>query len=167
MAAPAGAGLALGSCAALLLVALNALAVPALRRARRRQGWAGRLARFYMNTGVATLLVGIAVLISWLVFGLIAGLLGAVGAGARSPSRRSASGSAALAGSVAGLLVWGFSFGQARVARTRVRVEIPGLAPALDGPARGADQRPAHRQRPARASGSRAWSSAPTRSSPT
>ena len=34
---------------------------------------------------------------------------------------------------MAGLLVWGFSFGQARVARTRVRVAIPGLAPALDG----------------------------------
>jgi uncharacterized protein len=119
--------------AALLLVAANALAVPALRRARRRQGWAGRLARFYMNTGVATLLVGIAVLLSWLIFGLVAGLLGAVGAGPSLAFEAFRFGSAALAGSVAGLLVWGFSFGQARVARTRVRVEIPGLAPALDG----------------------------------
>jgi predicted MPP superfamily phosphohydrolase len=119
--------------AAAALVAANALAVPALRRARRRQGWAGRLARFYMNTGVATLLVGIAVLVSWLAFGLIAGLLGAVGAGPALAFEAFRLGSAALAFSVAGLLIWGFSFGQAQVARTRVRVEIPGLAPALEG----------------------------------
>jgi predicted MPP superfamily phosphohydrolase len=126
-------GLLLVFGAALLLVALNALAVPALRRARRRQGWAGRLARLYMNTGVATLLVGIAVLISWLLFGLVAGLLGAVGAGPALAFEGFRLGSAALAFSVAGLLIWGFSFGQAQVARTRVRVEIPGLAPALEG----------------------------------
>ena len=118
---------------ALLLVAANALAVPALRRARRKRGLAGGLARLYMNTGVATLLVGIAVLASWLIFGLVAGLLGAVGAGASFAFEAFRACSAALAGSVAGLLVWGFSFGQARVARTRVRVAIPGLAPALDG----------------------------------
>ena len=118
---------------ALLLVAANALAVPALRRARRRQGLAGGLARFYMNSGVATLLVGIAVLASWLVFGLVAGLLGALGAGPSLAFEVFRLGSAALAGSVAGLLVWGFSFGQSRVARTRVPVAIPGLAPALDG----------------------------------
>ena len=83
LAAPAGAGLA-GSCSAalLLLVVANGLAVPALRRVRRRAGWGGRLARLYMNAGVATLLVGVAVASSWLVFGLFAGLLGAVGAGA-------------------------------------------------------------------------------------
>jgi len=119
--------------AALLLVALNALAVPALRRVRRRAGWSGRLARLYMNAGVATLLVGLAVMTSWLVFGLLAGLLGAMGAGAGAAFEAFRAGSALLAGSVAGLLVWGFSFGQTRVARTRVRVEIPGLAPALDG----------------------------------
>lgn len=118
---------------ALLLVAVNALAVPALRRARRRDGWAGRLARFYMNAGVATLMVGLAVAASWLIFGLVAGLLGAVGAGPSLAFEAFRAGSAALAGSVAGLLLWGFSFGQTRVARTRVPVAIPGLAPALDG----------------------------------
>lgn len=115
------------------LVVLNGLAVPALRRLRRRAGWAGKLARLYMNLGVATLLVGVAVGASWLVFGLFAGLLGAMGAGASSGFEAFRALSAALAGSVAGLLLWGFSFGQARVARTRVRVELPGLAPALDG----------------------------------
>jgi len=117
----------------LLLVVLNGLAVPALRRVRRRAGWAGKLARLYMNLGVATLLVGVAVGASWLVFGLFAGLLGAVGAGANSGFEAFRALSATLAGSVAGLLLWGFSVGQARVARTRVRVELPGLAPALDG----------------------------------
>jgi predicted MPP superfamily phosphohydrolase len=118
---------------ALLLVAANGLAVPALRRARRRPGWPGRLARLYMSAGIATLLVGAAVAASWLVFGLLAGLLGAVGAGAGAAFEVFRAGSALLAGSVAGLLVWGFSFGQARVSRTRVRVELPGLASALDG----------------------------------
>ncbi|MFI5216861.1 MAG: metallophosphoesterase [Candidatus Limnocylindria bacterium] len=126
-------GLALAFGTALLLVAANALAVPALRSARRKNGLAGGIARFYMNLGVATLLVGIAVLASWLIFGLAAGLLGAVGAGPSHAFEAFRFGSAALAGSVAGLLVWGFSFGQARVARTRVPVAIPGLAPALDG----------------------------------
>jgi hypothetical protein len=86
-----------------------------------------------MNTGVATLFLGLAIAISWLGFGLLAGLLGAVGAGPSLAFEAFRAGSAALAGSVAGLLVWGFSFGQARVARTRVRVAIPGLASALDG----------------------------------
>ena len=75
-------GLALVLGCALLLVAANALAVPALRRARRRQGWAGQArallhehgrrdaARRHRGAGV------------WLTFGLVAGLLGAVGAGA-------------------------------------------------------------------------------------
>jgi len=126
-------GLALVLETALLLTAANALAVPALRRARRQPGLAGGLARFYMNAGVATLLVGVAVLASWLIFGLAAGLLGAVGAGPSLAFEVFRAGSAALAGSVAGLLVWGFSFGQSTVARTRVRVAIPGLAPALDG----------------------------------
>jgi predicted MPP superfamily phosphohydrolase len=118
---------------AVLLVAVNAAAVPALRSARRKNGLAGGIARLYMNLGVATLLVGIAVLASWLIFGLIAGLLGAVGAGPSLAFEAFRLGSAALAGSVAGLLIWGFSFGQARVARTRVKVAIPGLSPALDG----------------------------------
>jgi hypothetical protein len=118
---------------ALLLVFANALAVPALRRARRRKGWPGRIARLYMNAGVATLFLGLAIVVSWLAFGALAGLLGAVGAGGPHAFEVFRAGSSLLAGSVAGLLLWGFSFGQAAVARTRVRVGIPGLDPALDG----------------------------------
>jgi hypothetical protein len=116
-----------------LLVVLNGLAVPGLRRMRRRRGWGGRLARLYMNAGVATLLVGVTVGAIWLTFGLLAGLLGAVGADARFAFESFRAASALLAGSVAAYLVWGFSFGQARVARTRVRVALPGLSPALAG----------------------------------
>ncbi len=126
-------GVLLALASLVLLVAANALAVPALRRVRRRAGWPGRLARLYMNAGVATLLVGVTVATSWLVFGFFAGLLGMLGAGAGVAFEAFRASSAVLAGSVAGLLLWGFSFGQSRVARTRVRVEIPGLAPALDG----------------------------------
>jgi hypothetical protein len=135
-------GLVLVLGTALLLVAANALAVPALRRARRKKGLAGRLARLYMNTGVATLLVGLAVAASWLIFGLAAGLLGAVGAGPSLAFEAFRTGSAALAGSVAGLLVWGFSFGQAR---SRGRANPPRSRSPPHRP-RGADQRSAHRQ---------------------
>jgi predicted MPP superfamily phosphohydrolase len=82
---------------------------------------------------VATLFLGLAVIVSWLVFGLLAGLLGALGAGAAHGFEFFRAASALLAGSVAGLLLWGFSFGQTAVARTRVRVAIPGLDPELDG----------------------------------
>jgi predicted MPP superfamily phosphohydrolase len=115
------------------LVLANGLAVPHLRRARRRQDLAGRLARTYMAVGVALLLVGLAVLISWLGLGLVAGLFGAVGA---SPERafgvfRVAS--SGLVGFVALALAFGFTAGQRRIDRTRIRVAVPGLAPELDG----------------------------------
>jgi predicted MPP superfamily phosphohydrolase len=42
-------------------------------------------------------------------------------------------GSGALVGSCAALLVWGFTGGQARVARPRLRVVLPGLHRDLDG----------------------------------
>jgi predicted MPP superfamily phosphohydrolase len=116
-----------------LLVVLNGLAVPALRRARRRRGVSGKLARLYMNAGVATLLVGVSVATIWLAFGLFAGLLGAVGADPSFAFESFRAASALFAGSVAAYLLWGFSFGQSRVARTRVRVALPGLSPALAG----------------------------------
>ncbi len=124
---PATAGLA-GA-----LVLANGLAVPRLRRARRKPGLAGRVARTYMGLGLATLLVGLAVLASWLTLGLAAGLLGALGA---SPAQGFAAfrvASVGFVGLVALSIAGGFTFGQARIDRTRIRVGVPGLAPALEG----------------------------------
>jgi len=116
-----------------LLVLVNGLVFPALRRYRRRTGWLGGALRLYMNLGIATLLVGSLIALLWLVFLVPAGLLGMVGG---SPDLVFASfrlASVACVGSVALLLLWGYTGGQARVAHTRVPVRVPGLAPELAG----------------------------------
>ena len=116
-----------------VLVAGNGLAVPALRRSRRRADWVGGIARGYMNLGVSTLLLGITVTASWLVFGLFAGLLGVFGAGPELAFGVFRATSGAAVGSVALLLLWGFTFGQSQVSYTRLRVAIPGLSEELVG----------------------------------
>src|SRR5262249_53559338 len=66
--------------AALALGVGTAAIVPVLQRARRGEGRLRRLAHWYMETGVATMIVGLAVLASWAAyapFGGIALLLGA------------------------------------------------------------------------------------------
>ncbi len=122
-------GLALGAG----LVVCNALFVPGLVRARRRRDGSGRAARLYLELGVATLLVGTAVALSWLLFVLLVGLLGAVGASPDLAFEVFRVGSLALVGGTALLTAWGYSVGQALVDRTHVRVAIPGLHPALAG----------------------------------
>jgi predicted MPP superfamily phosphohydrolase len=122
-----------GVAAAAVLVPVNALAVPRLRRAQRDGGVRGWLARWYMQLGVATLLIGTAVALSWLVFLLGAGLVGAFGGGGGGAWAAFRVGSGALVGGVAFLLFWGFTAGQATVERTHRRFEIPGLDSDLDG----------------------------------
>src|SRR5687768_4324038 len=58
LAQPSG-GVALWLGAALALAVANSATVPVLQRARRGEGRARRLARFYMETGVATMIVGL------------------------------------------------------------------------------------------------------------
>lgn len=128
-----GPGLAAGFGLAGSLVVLNALAVPRLRAARRSPGPAGILVRGYMNLGVATLLLGIAVALTWTVFLLLSGLLGAVGGSPDSAFTVFRLASGGLVGLVALSLVWGFSGGQWAIDRTHLRFPIPGLAPELDG----------------------------------
>jgi hypothetical protein len=115
------------------LVVGNGLAVPALRRSRRRADWVGGVARGYMNLGVSTLLLGFTVAASWLVFGLFAGLLGVFGAGPDFAFGVFRATSIAGVGSVALLLLWGFTFGQSQVSHTRLRAVIPGLSEELAG----------------------------------
>jgi predicted MPP superfamily phosphohydrolase len=126
-------GLLASSGLAAALVLANGLAVPRLRRARRKRGLEGRLARGYMGFGVAMLLVGLAVLLSWAALLLGAGLLGALGASPAAGFAVFRTGSVALVGVVALSVVGGFTWGQARIERTRIRVRVPGLSPDLEG----------------------------------
>jgi hypothetical protein len=129
---PAGAPLAWVA-AALALGAANALAVPSIVRARRRGDRAGAFARFYMELGVATLFVSLAVAASWILYAALGGgarLLGADPAWLAS-AFRALSGIGVLA--VAGWMAWGFTLGQRRVDVTTTRVGLPKLHPGLAG----------------------------------
>ncbi len=124
-----GGGLAL----LVLLVAANALTVPALRRTRRREGWKGVLARVYIQVGIATLLAGMALAaagITWLPVRLVSALVGA-GPGPAAVFFEIVS--TLLVGTVVVAVAWGFTIGQAVVDRTHLRVEIPGLHDDLAG----------------------------------
>jgi hypothetical protein len=128
-----GPGLALGLVLAGLLVAANGAALPALRRARRGEGWARRIARAYTALGLATLLLGFAILLSALGFLPLAGLLAALGASRDTVFAvfRAVSGAIGLA--LVWMLVWGFTVGRARLERTHLRVRLEGLDPRLRG----------------------------------
>ncbi|MGI9590506.1 MAG: hypothetical protein ACR2P8_03990, partial [Myxococcota bacterium] len=116
-----------------LLVCANGCVFPALRRHRRRSGWLGGVLRLYMNVGIATLLVGSVIALLWLLFLLPAGLLGMVGGSPELAFGSFRAASVAVVGVVALLLLWGYTGGQSRVERTRVRVAVSGLAPELAG----------------------------------
>ena len=111
-----------------VLVVANGLAVPRVTRLRRYPGPAGLAARLYIESGVAVLLIGAAIAISWALFLPARIALGFEGA---LVAFRTAS--PALVALVAVVVVWGFTGGQARVARTRLRVKIHGLHRDLDG----------------------------------
>ena len=128
-----GPGLWLGLVLAALLVYANYRLLPVLRRARHVPGWPRRAARLYMSAGLATLLLGFAVLLSYVGFLPIRGLLSLVGV---EPSTsfavfRFASGLLVLG--TLGFLLWGFTAGQAQIERTHVRVALPGLSEDLRG----------------------------------
>jgi predicted MPP superfamily phosphohydrolase len=128
-----GPGLWLGLGLAALLVYANFRLLPVLRRARHVPGWPRRAARIYMSVGLATLLLGFAVLLSYVGFLPISGLLALLGVepGTSFALFRFASGLLVLG--TLGFLLWGFTAGQARIERTHVRVALPGLPDDLRG----------------------------------
>jgi predicted MPP superfamily phosphohydrolase len=132
--APQARQVALWCGVALALAAINAALVPPLVRIRNRPGPAAIAVRRYVELGVATLLVGSAVAACWLVLAPIVWLpffLGLYDAATAWWLFRTASGTGV--GLVALSVAWSFTVGQARVAHTRVRVELPGLAHHLAG----------------------------------
>jgi predicted MPP superfamily phosphohydrolase len=116
-------GLVLGGC----LIAANLMVARVLRPARSRGGWPRRLASLYTTIGVGTLLLSLAVVFSWIGILPLAALLTAVGVDGETAFSlfRIASGVVVLG--LAGMILWGFTGGQASFDRTRVRVTIPDL----------------------------------------
>jgi uncharacterized protein len=132
LARPTG-GAALWIGAALALAAANAAIVPALQRTRRGRGRAGRIARFYMETGVATLIVGLSVLASWAAFALCGSAAFALGAAPAAILTGFRAASALFVVAIAAQAAWGFTFGQRHVEVTTTRVPLPKLHSDLTG----------------------------------
>ena len=126
-----GAGLGFGLAA--LLVAANLATVPLLRRARMYGGEARRAARVYMAVGITTLLVGLAVAVSWLGLFPVTAVLGWIGLGAEGGFALFRVLSVGLVGAVAFSAVWAFTGGQQKVDRSRICVPIEGLHEAHRG----------------------------------
>jgi len=126
-------GLGVGIAAVLALVAGNALLAPVVRSGRRRGGVRGFGARCYLTLAVATLLLGMVVAAAWLLFLPGWGLASLLGVASDAIFGAFRAGSLVLVGGCAALVLWGFTGGQAIVARPRLRIELPGLHPDLDG----------------------------------
>jgi predicted MPP superfamily phosphohydrolase len=127
MAGRPGPGLLLGLVLAAALVGANGVAIPFLRRARRRGGWGGRVARLYMAAGLGTLLLGLVILAAWGGFLPVAGLLAAFGVSGESVFQTFRLLTVPVVASLAFMIVWGFTLGQKRVEHTRVRIRVEDL----------------------------------------
>ena len=128
-----GPGLALGSALAAALTSANVVALPFLRRALRRQGLASAIARGYAAVGFATILLGAVIGAAWAGFFPLAALLGAAGLGPESLLHVFRVATLPVVGSLAFMLIWGFTGGQARIERTTLRIPLRGLPEALRG----------------------------------
>jgi hypothetical protein len=109
------------------LCAANVVALPTLRRARSAGGFGRFAARLYIAVGIMTLLVGVAITVSWLGFASIAEVATWLGVGERSAWLGLRVGSVAVVLAVAGMVAWAFTGGQKLVDRSRVKIPIAGL----------------------------------------
>jgi predicted MPP superfamily phosphohydrolase len=128
-----GPGPVLGVALAALLVFANWRILPILRRARHAHGWPRRAARLYMSAGLGTLLLGFAILLSWVGFLPLHALLSLAGVSPEASFGVFRVASGAVVGTLLLLLAWGFTGGQASVERTHVRVALPNLPDDLRG----------------------------------
>jgi predicted MPP superfamily phosphohydrolase len=127
-----GGGLAVWLGAALVLAVANAAIVPSLQRSRRAGG-GSRLSRIYVESGVATLIVGLSVIASWAGYALLGGAALALGAPGATVFGAFRVVSALLVAGVAAQAAWGFTFGQQRIEVTTTRVPLPKLHADLAG----------------------------------
>lgn len=122
-----GPGPLLGLFLAALLVAGNGAAIPVLRRARRRGGWGGRVARAYMAVGISTLMLGLVILLAWAGFLPVAGLLAALGISGESVFQVFRVLTVPIVAALVFMILWAFTGGQKRVEHTRVRMHVEDL----------------------------------------
>jgi predicted MPP superfamily phosphohydrolase len=116
-----------------LMVAANVAIVPFLRTARRDPGLPGIVARGYTIVGISTLLMGLMVALAWAGAFPLLSIIGWLGLGADLAFDVFRVVSALGVFALAFMLVWGFTGGQKHVERTRVRVELEGLAESHRG----------------------------------
>jgi len=126
------AGLAVWVGVAFALALANAAIVPSLQRSRRAGG-GSRLSRVYVESGVATLIVGLSVIASWAGYALFGGAALALGAPDATVFGVFRVASALLVASVAAQAAWGFTIGQRRIEVTTTRVPLPKLHAELTG----------------------------------
>ncbi len=122
-----GPGLLLGLVLAAALVAANASALPALRRARRAGGWGGVVARAYMTVGIATLLLGMTILVSWAGYLPLVGLLAALGVEPEAVFQAFRVLTIPVVAALVFMIVWGLTGGQKKIDHTRVSVSLRDL----------------------------------------
>ena len=132
LARPAG-GAAVWIGAAFARAVANAAIVPVLQNARRGEGRLRRPARYYLETGVATMIVGLAVLASWVAYALLGGAALVLGAPPAAVFDVFRVASALFVGVIAVPTAWGCTLGQSRVEVTTTRVPLPKLHAELAG----------------------------------
>jgi len=122
-----GMGVAAGLALAALLAVANLASVPVIRRKRLRGGRGRRASRIYMAVSVATLLLGLAVAVSWLGIFPLTSLLGWLGLGAGPAFTLFRASSALWVGAVALAIVWAFTRGRSKLERTLVQIPVEEL----------------------------------------
>ena len=128
-----GLGLVEGFGMAALLVAANGTLYPGLRRLRSGSGASRVMARAYTTIGLATILVGLAVLMAWVGVLPLRGMLALAGVGPEVGVTIFRAVSLVVVFALAGMLLWGFTGGQAQFDHSHVRVPLQGLDEDLRG----------------------------------
>lgn len=123
-----GMGVVGGLSLAGLLVVANLASVPVIRRERMRGGRGRRGSRLYMAVSIATLLVGLAVAVSWLGIFPLTSLLGWLGLGTGPAFTLFRGLSVLWVGAVAFAVVWAFTGGRSKLERTLVQIPVEELA---------------------------------------
>ena len=123
-----GMGVVAGLSLAGLLAVGNLASVPVIRRERMRGGRGRRGSRLYMAVSIATLLLGLAVAVSWLGIFPLTSLLGWLGLGTGPAFTLFRGLSVLWVGFVAFAVVWAFTRGRSKLERTLVQIPVEALA---------------------------------------
>ena len=124
-----GLGAAEGAALGAALVGANLVTIPVLRRARKGGAAMRFAAQLYIVFGISTLMIGLAVALSWIGLFPLAQAAGWLGLGAENAHLSFRVVSALFVFTVFGMALWAFTGGQRLVDRTRIQVAVRGLHP--------------------------------------